>query len=441
MGFSSVQKQWTVMTTDENFHRTFRAKVCTGNHGAHSNAEGHEGDFSSYYPWKLVQAITRHWRDQLAPERHVRLLQRREEPMALLEEFPHGDAQPVATTLLEEEPNEAFSDCEDELEVNVSTTMTVEAMAREARAREQFRATTLQTVLLELRSVLQSRAVQHGRWKPDSPSTARLLLGGYSHGAFKGITKATSRFPEVTKYINTYLAHHAPQHQWSSVLVGFNSAAVPHQDHHNLKGSMNLLHGCGDYEGGGLWLEGTPPTPSLPVVRRRLVDGTMASGYVVPTRGHFIYFDPAQKHATQAWQGLRITVGAYTTRSTPLMELSTRRQLENYKFKTTTSGTAKPTTSFWTATATTSGSAKPTTSFWTATATTSGSAKPTTSSWTTATTTSVMDAFPAVEDPGDEGPSQEERDRWQVQIAKFLQGSGPSYEEKSCQDREGCWTP
>ena len=344
--------------------------------------------------------------------------------MALLEEFPHGDAQPVATTLLEEEPNEAFSDCEDELEVNVSTTMTVEAMAREARAREQFRATTLQTVLLELRSVLQSRAVQHGRWKPDSPSTARLLLGGYSHGAFKGITKATSRFPEVTKYINTYLAHHAPQHQWSSVLVGFNSAAVPHQDHHNLKGSMNLLHGCGDYEGGGLWLEGTPPTPSLPVVRRRLVDGTMASGYVVPTRGHFIYFDPAQKHATQAWQGLRITVSAYTTRSTPLMELSTRRQLENYKFKTTTSGTAKPTTSFWTATATTSGSAKPTTSFWTATATTSGSAKPTTSSWTTATTTSVMDAFPAVEDPGDEGPSQEERDRWQVQIAKFYKAAG-----------------
>ena len=423
-GLQLVQKQWTVMTTDENFHRTFRAKVCTGNHGAHSNAEGHEGDFSSYYPWKLVQAITRHWRDQLAPERHVRLLQRREEPMALLEEFPHGDAQPVATTLLEEEPNEAFSDCEDELEVNVSTTMTVEAMAREARAREQFHATTLQTVLLELRSVLQSRAVQHGRWKPDSPSTARLLLGGYSHGAFKGITKATSRFPEVTKYINTYLAHHAPQHQWSSVLVGFNSAAVPHQDHHNLKGSMNLLHGCGDYEGGGLWLEGTPPTPSLPVVRRRLVDGTMASGYVVPTRGHFIYFDPAQKHATQAWQGLRITVSAYTTRSTPLMELSTRRQLENYKFKTTTSGTAKPTTSFWTATATTSGSAKPTTSFWTATATTSGSAKPTTSSWTTATTTSVMDAFPAVEDPGDEGPSQEERDRWQVQIAKFHKAAG-----------------
>ena len=114
-----------------------------------------------------------------------------------------------------------------------------------------------------------------------------------------------------------------PQHVWTSVLVGFNSAAVPHRDHHNLKDTLNLIHGIGDYEDGGLWLEGDPPNPGMPRVRRRLQDGSMAKGYVMPTRGQFVFFSPEQRHATQAWRGLRMTLSAYSTRSRPYMEDTT----------------------------------------------------------------------------------------------------------------------
>ena len=62
-----IKKKWLVMTTSETFHKQFRAKVCPGNHGQHSTIQGLETSLTAYYPWKLVQSITRLWRDQHAP--------------------------------------------------------------------------------------------------------------------------------------------------------------------------------------------------------------------------------------------------------------------------------------------------------------------------------------------------------------------------------------
>ena len=70
-----VKKQWLIRTTSEQFHKVFRAKICPGNHGQHSPIQGMETARTSYYPWKMVQAITRHWSRQYAPERHLHLLE------------------------------------------------------------------------------------------------------------------------------------------------------------------------------------------------------------------------------------------------------------------------------------------------------------------------------------------------------------------------------
>ena len=57
-----VKKQWSIKTTDERFHKAFRAKVCPGNHKHHHfNTEENIGA-TRFYPWKMVQAIARHWR-------------------------------------------------------------------------------------------------------------------------------------------------------------------------------------------------------------------------------------------------------------------------------------------------------------------------------------------------------------------------------------------
>ena len=66
-----VKRPWLIRTTDEQFHRAFRAKVCPGNHGVHAECSSHE---NSYYPWRMVQSIAQHWRGQLTPSRHHQLL-------------------------------------------------------------------------------------------------------------------------------------------------------------------------------------------------------------------------------------------------------------------------------------------------------------------------------------------------------------------------------
>ena len=376
------KKQWLVRTTDEKFHKVFRAKVCLGNHGRH--AEGQEGDLEAYYPWKMVQSITRHWRDQLAPERHVRMLQQRDEAPSLLEEFPATVDEMNTTTTLEEEPQEGGDDLELEMDTVMSAVIVVENMAREAYVKENYSMTTLQAVLQELRSALRPQASQHSRWQTSSTTTSRILLGGYSHGSFTGLTKDTAKFPEVTRYINKYLARHAPQHSWTSVLVGFNSAALPHRDHHNMKGTTNLIHGVGNYDQGGLWLEGEPPGPSLPRARRLLPDGSMAKGYILPTLNKFVYFSPEQRHATQAWKGLRMIISAYTTRMLPQMNPQQLQQLRELGF-VLDGGTSQPDPSELQARLTTS-----------------------------------VDESP---EDGTE-PSPQDQERWRAQVARFHRAAG-----------------
>ena len=78
-GVQFIQKKWLIKTTDEQFQRVFRDKVCPRNHGIHGHIEGGETAESAYHPWRMVQAIARHWRDQAAPARHLRLLSLRQD--------------------------------------------------------------------------------------------------------------------------------------------------------------------------------------------------------------------------------------------------------------------------------------------------------------------------------------------------------------------------
>ena len=72
-GTELLKKRWLIRTTDERFHQTFRARVCTNNHN-HARIEGAETSRSSYYPLRLVQAIVRGWLSELAPQRYLKYL-------------------------------------------------------------------------------------------------------------------------------------------------------------------------------------------------------------------------------------------------------------------------------------------------------------------------------------------------------------------------------
>ena len=66
-----LAKKWSIRTTDCDFHRHFHAKVCPKNH-QHTYIQGIETSRSAYYPWRMVLAIARCWRDQLLPPRFHR---------------------------------------------------------------------------------------------------------------------------------------------------------------------------------------------------------------------------------------------------------------------------------------------------------------------------------------------------------------------------------
>ena len=100
-GDAFVHKKWMIRTSDERFHKNFRAKVCPGNH-THCAIQGEETSRSSCYPWWLVQAIARFWREQHVPPRHLRLLSLQHDLPALCDQ----DGDEIRALLQAEAPTE-----------------------------------------------------------------------------------------------------------------------------------------------------------------------------------------------------------------------------------------------------------------------------------------------------------------------------------------------
>ena len=371
-----LRKKWMIKTNDNNFHKVFRSKTCCGNHGQHGTIEGQETEKSAYYPWKLVQAWVRHWREQLAPERHLRLLSLREDQSLETE-----DVESLEDAAILDEHEGDFVDADRDGWLASCEQVGVEALCSKALQRGDFSMATCQHLLSELCQKLatSSSGVDHQRWK--HPNTAAVTFGAYSHGAFSGVTRASSRYPTFVKFVNAYLRHHLPDQQWTSFMVTWNGAAQPHRDNHNYKGSVNIVHGLGRYEGGGLWLRGKPPLGKT-LVKRRMMDGSFATGYVEPTHMRFVAFDPFTTHATQAYRGSCLMLSAYSTRMFPYLEDNDLKYLKELGFPLPCSST-----------------------------------------------TSMAMIAPAIEEtsspskPSD-SISREERERWEAQVAKFHKAAG-----------------
>ena len=375
-------KKWMIKTTDDKFHRVFRAKTCCGNHGQHGAIEGQETEKSAYYPWKLVQAWTRHWKEQLTPERHLRLLSLRDD-CSLENEDDNVSADYVISEDCEalEEYEGDFMTCDESGDLTACEQVSVESLASEAFQHQDFSMSTCKFILGEFCRNLAtaSPGPEHHRWK--MPNTSASVFGAFSHGAFHGVTKASNRHASLVKFVNAYLRHHLPGQTWSSFMITWNGVAQPHRDVHNMKGTLNVVHGLGSYSGGGLWLCGKPPL-GQPVVRRRGLDGSYLQGYVENTFERFVVFDPSTIHASQAFQGSLIMLSAYTTRMLPHLCREDRQSLRDLGFPLPKSSTSSST---WAAPA-------------------------------------VIDSSPTSLTL--ESVSSQDRARWEAQVAKFHKAAG-----------------
>ena len=129
---------------------------------------------------------------------------------------------------------------------------------------------------------------------------AYAVLGLYSQGGFKGITRFAQGNPDLTKYLNGFVRTHHPQGSWSTLYLARNTSMPVHRDTRNLKGTSTWIVGLGDFMGGGLWVDSGTSEGS---VLKRLPDGRVASGHVLPIKERPQLFDSSAWHEAESWVG------------------------------------------------------------------------------------------------------------------------------------------
>ena len=161
------------------------------------------------------------------------------------------------------------------------------------------------------------------------PCAIYITFGLYAHGAMYGVTRNTEQFPNVVRYLNSYLKKHCGgEAKWTSVVINFGSRLPLHRDLHNSGEHPNHMIGLGPYTGGELWVgEHRPGNERQKTTTKVLPDGSSLSGSQHPTRHRVVQFYPKQWHQTQAWVGDRITVTGFVSRGYNRVSSGVRRSL------------------------------------------------------------------------------------------------------------------
>ena len=81
-GTGFIHKKWRINTTDEGFWSRFKAKTCCSIH-QHVSITGQETSRSAFYPWKMVEAISRFWKSQMVNAQRSRYIMAKEDVNSL----------------------------------------------------------------------------------------------------------------------------------------------------------------------------------------------------------------------------------------------------------------------------------------------------------------------------------------------------------------------
>ncbi|CAE7356680.1 GIP [Symbiodinium sp. CCMP2592] len=168
----------------------------------------------------------------------------------------------------------------------------------------------------------------------EAPDGTRVAIGYYAYGAFKGVCKQTTRWANLTLYLNRLLREHTGgdggnerRTYWSAITVLRDCPAAMHTDKNNLKGSPNFVVSFGGGPGGGLWVE----SPGGGIWRRDHA-GNDIEGEIVDTDRQVCEFDPRARHASEPSAGGRWTIAAYTPRTFPDANKTEKKVLRNLGF-------------------------------------------------------------------------------------------------------------
>eukprot|EP00439_Symbiodinium_sp_Y106_P000023 s9351_g1.t1 len=88
-------------------------------------------------------------------------------------------------------------------------------------------------------------AANHSRRTHRGPADFSVVMGAYSHGGVRGITRLSRMHPNLCRYLNAYLRHKAREVpadlQWSSLMVLQADEVAVHKDSRNEPGTLNFV--------------------------------------------------------------------------------------------------------------------------------------------------------------------------------------------------------
>ena len=126
---------------------------------------------------------------------------------------------------------------------------------------------------------------------------------------------------KTTRYLTRFLKEHCGSScEFTSITVARDLCTAVHRDRFNLRNSSNYVLTLGDFQGGGIWQQGS--TDEFAKVDVESAQGEVLQGYVMPVRNRIVKVDPKRLHRTMPWTGgPKWTVIAHT--------IGARGQLKN----------------------------------------------------------------------------------------------------------------
>ena len=206
-----------------------------------------------------------------------------------------------------------------------------EVAAADAFRRRDFDPATIEKILdfYHLPGSGQSRREVH------AGEGNRVIFGYYAYGNFHGVSRRTTRWPDLVRYLNGILSERwtdsggeeqAPT--WTSISLSKDMPSGLHTDKNNLRGSSSFMMTFGDHQGGDLFIE----QPGGGTWRRNR-RGEEIEGTLLDTKGSLCEFDSLRQHGTEPWQGTRWALTAYTARSFPEATKDERKLLRGLGFQ------------------------------------------------------------------------------------------------------------
>ena len=213
--------------------------------------------------------------------------------------------------------DEVWASPEDDMHKEMRVRATKQAIQEcESRAKQLLRDkdVSFPSLLDLVRRLPFARRHRH-RQINDGPGMSNLAwtAGLFVHGNVIGITRRTTQYPNVVKYINMFMRQRSDQ-QWTSFALQRNVCTGVHKDVHNQKNSESITMTFGSFSQGQLWVARDEKQSTHDAVWKEDERGNQMPGDLIDTFEKPYAFDPHTPHSTCPWEGERWCLTMYRVR-------------------------------------------------------------------------------------------------------------------------------